>query len=75
MRIVARDRQLADAYAAAHLYYEKGLTQEEVARRIEVRGSCVVSDYSRAAGRINRIAGAATVAEVALLVLLVTLRR
>lgn len=34
--IVARERQLADAYAAAHLYYEKGLTQEEVARRIEV---------------------------------------
>lgn len=27
---------MADAYAAAHLYYEKGLTQEEVARRIEV---------------------------------------
>lgn len=27
---------MADAYAAAHLYYEKGLTQEEVARRMEV---------------------------------------
>ncbi len=27
---------MADAYAAAHLYYEKGLTQEEVGRRIEV---------------------------------------
>ena len=36
MPIVAREKQLADAYAAAHLYYEKGLTQEEVARRIEV---------------------------------------
>ena len=28
--------QLADAYAAAHLYYEKGLTQDEVARRMRV---------------------------------------
>jgi DNA-binding transcriptional regulator LsrR (DeoR family) len=36
LRIVARDRQLAHAYAAAHLYYEKGLTQEVVARRMEV---------------------------------------
>ena len=36
MIIVARDKQLADAYAAAHLYYEKGFNQEEVARRMEV---------------------------------------
>ena len=34
--VVARERQSADAYVAAHLYYEKGLTQEEVARRMEV---------------------------------------
>jgi hypothetical protein len=27
---------LADAYAAAHLYYEKELNEEEVARRMEV---------------------------------------
>ena len=33
---VERSRQLAHAYAAAHLYYEKGLTQEEVARRMAV---------------------------------------
>ncbi len=33
---MAREGQLADAYAAAHLYYEKGLTQEAVARRMEV---------------------------------------
>ena len=31
-----RDGQLGDAYAAAHLYYERGFTQEEVARRMEV---------------------------------------
>ena len=36
MLIVAKERQLADAYAAAHLYYEKGLTQEKVAHCIEV---------------------------------------
>jgi deoxyribonucleoside regulator len=33
---MGRDGHLADAYAAAHLYYERGLTQEEVARRMEV---------------------------------------
>ena len=33
---MVRKGQTADAYAAAHLYYEKGLTQEEVARRMEV---------------------------------------
>ena len=33
---VARNGHLADAYAAAHLYYEKGLTQEEVSRRMGV---------------------------------------
>jgi transcriptional regulator with XRE-family HTH domain len=31
-----RRRLKADAYAAAHLYYEKELNQEEVARRMEV---------------------------------------
>ncbi len=36
MTIVARDRQLTDAYVAAYLYYEKGFNQQEVARRIEV---------------------------------------
>ena len=27
---------MADAYAAVHLYYEKEINQEEVARRMEV---------------------------------------
>ena len=33
---VGRTNLLADAYAAAHLYYERELNQEEVARRMEV---------------------------------------
>src|SRR3712207_9495120 len=33
---MGRNGQLADAYAAAHLYYEKGLTQGEVADRMQV---------------------------------------
>jgi DNA-binding transcriptional regulator LsrR (DeoR family) len=33
---MGRNGQLADAYAAAHLYYEKGLTQWEVADRMQV---------------------------------------
>ena len=33
---VGRERLLTEAYAAAHLYYEEELTQEEVARRMEV---------------------------------------
>lgn len=33
---MGRSGLLADAYAAAHLYYEKELNQEEVARRMEV---------------------------------------
>ncbi len=36
MTAVGRSRQLAHAYAAAYLYYQKGLTQEEVARWMEV---------------------------------------
>ncbi len=36
MTAVGRNRQLAHAYVAAYLYYEKGLTQEEVARRMEL---------------------------------------
>lgn len=33
---VTKETQLVDAYVAAHLYYERGFTQEEVARRMEV---------------------------------------
>ena len=36
VRLVGRKKPIADAYAAAHLYYEKELTQEEVARRMKV---------------------------------------
>lgn len=36
MRGVGKERLLTDAYAAAYLYYEEELTQEEVARRMGV---------------------------------------